>query len=228
MVFATARAAGWAPDDVVLEHVPFGSVLGEDGTPFKTRAGDTVGLAALLDEAEERARAIVAEKNPELPADERNRVARVVGVGAIKYADLASDRVKDYVFSWSRMLAMDGNTAPYLQYAYARIRSIFRKAGVDRAPAGPVVLSEPAERGLVLTLLRFDGVVDAVGRTLEPHRLCGHLYDVATAFSAFYEACPVLSAPPPLRASRLVLAELTARTLHTGLDLLGIETVERM
>jgi arginyl-tRNA synthetase len=228
MVFATARAAGWIGPDVRLEHVVFGSVLGEDGKPFKTRSGDTVRLAELLDEAEERALAVVVEKNPELAPDERTRVAHTVGIGAIKYADLASDRVKDYVFSWPRMLAMDGNTAPYLQYAYARIRSIFRKAGVETAPAAPVVLREPAERALVLQLLGFEGVVDAAGRTLEPHRLCGYLYDVATAFSGFYETCPVLSAEPAVRDSRLVLCELTARTLAVGLGLLGIETVERM
>jgi arginyl-tRNA synthetase len=228
MVFATARAAGWVPEGVGLEHVVFGSVLGEDGKPFKTRAGETVGLASLLDEAEERALAIVAEKNPELEATERTLVSRAVGVGAIKYADLASDRVKDYVFSWDRMLAMDGNTAPYLQYAYARIRSIFRKAGLQHAPAADVVLSEPAERSLALVLLQLEGTIDAVGRTLEPHRLCTYLYEVATAFSTFYEACPVLTAPPPIRASRLLLADLTARTLATGLDLLGIETLERM
>ncbi len=228
MVFATARAAGWVAPDVRLEHVVFGSVLGEDGTPFKTRSGDTVRLAELLDEAEERALAIVGEKNPQLEPDERTRVAHAVGVGAIKYADLASDRVKDYVFSWPRMLAMEGNTAPYLQYAYARIRSIFRKAGLDAAPASAVVLREPAERALALRLLALEGVVDAVGRTLEPHRLCGYLYDVATAFSAFYEACPVLQADGPVRDSRLVLCDFTARTLATGLRLLGIETVERM
>jgi len=228
MVFATARAAGWVPEGVELDHVVFGSVLGEDGKPFKTRAGETVGLASLLDEAEERARAIVAEKNPDLGADERARVARAVGVGAIKYADLASDRVKDYVFSWDRMLAMDGNTAPYLQYAYARIQSIFRKAGLEGAPAGDLLLTEPAERALVLTLLQLDGVVEAVGRTLEPHRLCVYLYYVATAFSAFYEACPILSAAPEIRGSRLVLCQLADRTLQTGLGLLGIATVERM
>jgi arginyl-tRNA synthetase len=201
---------------------------GPDGKPFKTRAGETVGLAALLDEAETRARAIVAEKNADLDAAEQARVAHAVGIGAIKYADLASDRVKDYVFSWDRMLAMEGNTAPYLQYAYTRIRSIFRKAGIDHAPPAPILLSEPAERALALTLLGFEGVVDAVGRTLEPHRLCGYLYDLAVAFSAFYEACPVLPAEPPLRAGRLVLADLTGRTLAQGLELLGIRVVERM
>jgi arginyl-tRNA synthetase len=228
MVFAVARAAGWVGPDVRVEHVVFGSVLGEDGKPFKTRSGDTVRLAELLDEAEERALAVVVEKNPDLGPEERTLVAHAVGIGAIKYADLASDRVKDYVFSWPRMLAMDGNTAPYLQYAYARIRSIFRKAGLDAAPAASIVLKEPAERALVIQLLAFEGVVDAVGRTLEPHRMCGYLYDVATAFSAFYEACPVLQAEPAIRDSRLVLCELTAGTLAVGLGLLGIETVERM
>ncbi|MGH7893423.1 MAG: arginine--tRNA ligase [Candidatus Binatia bacterium] len=228
MVFATARAAGWVPEGVRLEHAVFGSVLGEDGKPFRTRSGDTVPLADLLTEAEERALSIVVAKNPALPPDERVQIARAVGIGAIKYADLASDRVKDYVFSWSRMLAMDGNTAPYLQYAYARIRAIFRKGGLVDAPAAPIILAHPAERALVLLLLQLDAVVDVVGESLEPHRLCGYLYDVATAFSAFYEACPVLGADPPLRASRLVLCQLTARTLETGLGLLGIDTVDRM
>ena len=228
MVFATARAAGWVPDDARLEHVVFGTVLGEDGRPFKTRSGDTVRLAELLDEAEERAGRIVLEKNPDLDAATRGGVARAVGIGAIKYADLASDRVKDYVFSWARMLAMDGNTAPYLQYAYARIRAIFRKAGLDAAPSVPVALGHPAERALVLQLLQADGVVEAVAATLEPHRLCGYLYDVATTFSTFYEACPVLPAEPAVRESRLVLCDLTARTLATGLGLLGIDTLERM
>jgi len=228
MVFETARRAGWLNEDVKAHQLAFGTVLGQDGKPFKTRAGETVGLATLLDEAETRARAIVAEKNADLDPAEQARVAHAVGIGAIKYADLASDRVKDYVFSWDRMLAMDGNTAPYLQYAYTRIRSIFRKAGIDHAPPAPIVFAEPAERALALAILAFEGVVDAVGRTLEPHRLCGYLYDLATAFSAFYEACPVLSAEPPLRAGRLVLADLTGRTLAQGLELLGIRVVERM
>jgi arginyl-tRNA synthetase len=230
MVFAAARRAGWLPPHVRAEHVPFGTVLGEDGRPFRTRSGDTVRLADLLDEAERLAAALVAEKNPALDAAARARVARAVGIGAIKYADLASDRVKDYVFSWERMLAMEGNTAPYLQYAYARIRSIFRKAaGMPPPPAGPLVLGEPAERALVLKLLQLGGVVRAVGETLEPHRLCAYLYDVATAFSTFYERCPVLQAPDSARrASRLWLCELTARTLACGLGLLGIEVLERM
>ncbi len=230
MVFAAARAAGWLPPHVRAEHVPFGTVLGEDGRPFRTRSGDTVRLADLLDEAERRAAALVAEKNPALDAATRARVARAVGIGAIKYADLASDRVKDYVFSWERMLAMEGNTAPYLQYAYARIRSIFRKGGGSPlAPPESLALGEPAERALVLRLCQLGGVVHAVAETLEPHRLCAHLYDVATAFSTFYERCPVLQAPDVTRrTSRLWLCELTARTLACGLGLLGIEVLERM
>jgi arginyl-tRNA synthetase len=228
MVFAAARAAGWVGPDVRLDHVVFGSVLGEDGKPFKTRSGDTVRLADLLDEAEERALAIVVEKNPGLEPDERVRVAHAVGIGAIKYADLASDRVKDYVFAWDRMLAMEGNTAPYLQYAYARIRSIFRKAGLGTRPAGDVVIGTPSERALVLVLLQLETAIDAVVRSLEPHRLCAYLYDVATAFSTFYESCPVVQAPPEVRTSRLVLCDLTARTLQVGLGLLGIATPERM
>jgi arginyl-tRNA synthetase len=228
MVFAAARAAGWIGEGVALEHVVFGSVLGEDGKPFKTRSGETVRLTELLDEAEERALRIVVEKNPGLEGDERERVRHAVGIGAIKYADLASDRVKDYVFSWQRMLAMDGNTAPYLQYAYARIRSIFRKAGLLHALVGPVVLAEPAERALALRVLQVETAIAGSAAALEPHRLCGYLYDLATAFSAFYEACPVLSAPGPVRVSRLALCDLSAETLHVGLGLLGIETPERM
>ncbi|MFN8545629.1 MAG: arginine--tRNA ligase [Candidatus Binatia bacterium] len=227
MVFAAAERAGWLPPGVRAEHVTFGTVLGEDGKPFKTRSGDTIRLAELLDEAERRAAALVAAKNPALDDAARAAVAHAVGIGAIKYADLASDRVKDYVFSWDRMLAMDGNTAPYLQYAYARIRSIFRKAGVEAMPATPV-LAHPAERALVLTVLRLGGVVRAVGTTLEPHRLCAHLYDVATAFSAFYEGCPVLQADESVRAGRLLLCDLTARTLRLGLELLGIDVLDRM
>jgi arginyl-tRNA synthetase len=229
MVFRTAELAGWLAGGVRAEHVPFGTILGEDGRPFRTRSGETVRLADLLDEAHRRAAAIVAEKNPDMDAAALDEVARVVGIGAIKYADLSSDRVKDYVFSWDRMLAMDGNTGPYLQYAHARIRSIFRRAGVE-APAAPTTLAvaHPAERALVLRLLQLPGVVRAVAQSLEPHRLCGYLYDVATAFSGFYEACPVLQAEAGTREGRLVLCALTARTLRQGLALLGIEVLERM
>jgi arginyl-tRNA synthetase len=232
MLFATARMAGWLGEDVRVEHCAFGSVLGEDGRPFRTRAGETVRLTHLLDEAEQRAAAVVAEKNPELGADDRKRVAQAVGIGALKYADLSSHRLKDYVFSWDRMLAMDGNTAPYLQYAYARIRSIFRRGSVDTETlrsGGPLRIEHPAERALLIQVGRLPGTVRAVAETLEPHRLCTHLYDLATAFSGFYESCPVLQAgDPQQRRSRLTLCDLTARGLKLGLGMLGIDVLDRM
>ena len=232
MVFQTLRQAGWAGESVRLDHVPFGTILGPDRKPFKTRTGDVVRLGEVIDEAEERAYAIVQAKSPHLPEDEKRRIAHVVGVGALKYADLASERIRDYVFDWDRMLALEGNTAPYLQNAYVRIRSIFRKAGeegIEPDFAAPIVVDEDAERALSLELLQFPQIVRAVGDSLEPHRLCNYLYSLASAFHRFYERCPVLSASDErLRASRLRLADLTARTLRTGLALLGIGTVEQM
>lgn len=231
LLFAVGEMAGWLGGGRRAEHVAFGAVLGPDGRPFKTRAGGTVKLIALLDEAIERATAVVAEKSPDLDAATAADVARAVGVGAVKYADLSSDRLKDYVFDLDRMLAMDGNTAPYLQYAHARVRSIFRRAG-EEAPApgtATVVIGEAAERALVLQLLSLDAVVRQTADVLQPHRLTTYLYDLAAAFTAFYESCPVLrAATPELRASRLVLCDLTARTLRLGLGLLGIEAPERM
>jgi arginyl-tRNA synthetase len=228
MVFAVARQAGWLVPPVRAEHVAFGSVLGADRKVFRTRAGETVRLVDLLDEAVARARAVVEEKSPHLDAADRDRIAHMVGIGAVKYADLVNDRIKDYVFDWDRMLAFDGNTAPYLQYAHARIRSIFRRAGV--APdAGPVVVGEPAERALALELCGFGSAVAAVADTLQPHRLCTYLFGLATRFTDFYEACPVLRADDPaVRRSRLVLCDLTARVLAGGLDLLGIQAPDRM
>jgi arginyl-tRNA synthetase len=228
MMFAVARAAGWLPDSTRAEHVAFGAVLGSDKKMFRTRAGETVRLVDLLDEAVARARAIVREKNPELGRDSQERIACAVGIGAVKYADLVNDRGKDYVFDWHRMLAFDGNTAPYLMYAHARIRSIFRKGSLPPG-SGPLSLAAPEEKTLALALLGFPTVVEEVAETLLPHRLCGYLYDLATTFSAFYERCPVLQAPTPeQRVSRLKLCELTARVLARGLDLLGIEAPERM
>ena len=230
MVFAVAEEAGWL-DGTRAEHVAFGSVLGPDGRPFRTRAGETVKLVALLDEAEARAAAVVAEKNPDLPEAERAEVARAVGVGAVKYADLANDRVKDYVFDFDRMLSMEGNTAPYLQYAHARIRSIFRRAEAEGlvGASGEVAVADPAERALVLQLVGLDEVVRQVAETSQPHRLCTYLFELASAFTAFYERCPVLRAPTDAeRGSRLALCELTARVLARGLDLLGIEAPERL
>ncbi|GIM88908.1 arginine--tRNA ligase [Paractinoplanes toevensis] len=202
MVFAVAALAGWLPDGVTAEHIEFGAILGADGKMFKTRSGANVRLSALLDEADERAS------------------THAVGIGAIKYADLSGDRRSDYVFDWDRMLASTGNTGPYLQYAYARIRSIFRKAGGE---PGPVVLGEPAERRLALALLGFESVVDAAIAQREPHRLAGYLHDLAVAFSGFYETCRVDGSP-----SRLTLADRTGRTLRVGLDLLGIDMPDEM
>jgi len=230
MVFETARRAEWVGDGVRLEHVAFGSVLGRDKKMLKTRAGESVRLADLLDEAVARAARVVEEKSPDLDAGTRARIAAAVGIGAVKYADLASDRVKDYVFDWDRMLALDGNTAPYLMYAHTRIRSILRRSGLsdDQAAAGPLRIEEPAERALAFELLEFPGVIERTAELLQPHRLCGNLYAVATAFMTFYERCPVLRADEPVRSSRLALSALTARVLARGLDLLGIEAPEQL
>jgi arginyl-tRNA synthetase len=218
----------WHPQNKMkLAHVWFGSILGEDGKPFKTRAGETVKLADLLNEAEERTLAVVTEKNPELPEAQRREIARVIGIGAVKYADLLPNRQTDYVFSWDKMLALNGNTAPYLQYAYTRIRSIFRKGEVSDAQ-GAIKLTESAEFNLAKHLLNFGLVLELVADEYRPNFLCNYLYELAGHFTRFYEACPVLKAEPGVRASRLVLCDLTARLLKQGLDVLGIETLEQM
>ena len=222
MVFQAAREAGWLTDDVHAEHVGFGSMLGTDGKMLRTRAGRTVKLGELLDEAVARAAEQVRERNTDVGVDE---VAKAVGIGAVKYADLATDRLRDYTFDYDRMLSFDGNTGPYLQYAHARTRSILRRA--DTEP-GSVAVAEPAERELALALLALPTVVAEVAATLEPHRLCAYLYGLAGAFTTFYERCPVLRAEPEVRASRLALCALTARVLATGLGLLGIAAPERM
>jgi arginyl-tRNA synthetase len=229
MVFATARLAGWVDDGVRLEHVAFGSVLGADRKMLKTRAGDSISLVALLDEAVERAARVVEEKSPHLDPAQKARIAAAVGIGAIKYADLANDRIKDYVFDWSRMLALDGNTAPYLMYAHARIRSILRRARDEGTAAiGPIAVETPEERALALALLEFPATLVRTAETLQPHRICGQLYDIASVFTTFYERCPVLRAPDPVRASRLALCTLTAQVLARGLDLLGIAAPEQI
>ena len=214
-----------------LAHVWFGSILGEDGKPFKTRSGETIKLADLLDEAEERALKVVTEKSPELAEEQRRQIARVVGIGAVKYADLLPNRQSDYVFSWDKLLALNGNTAPYLQYAYARIRSIFRKQGAEPGPTPPpaaVKLTTPQELALARHLLNFGLVLEAVAEDYRPNYLCNYLYELAGHFTGFYENCPVLKAEPELRASRLVLCGLTAGVLQRGLGVMGIATLEQM
>jgi len=229
-LFAAFRR--WQPDAVMkLAHVWFGSILGEDGKPFKTRSGETVKLADLLDEAEERAFKVVTEKSPDLPEPQRREIARVVGIGAVKYADLLPNRQSDYVFSWDKMLALSGNTAPYLQYAYARIRSIFRKGG-ETSNTEPrtsnLELAAPEELALARHLLNFGLVLEAVAEEYRPNFICNYLYDLAGHFTRFYENCPVLKAEAAERASRLVLCDLTARVLKQGLNVLGIEVLEQM
>ena len=225
------RKAGYVPDCVPLEHHMFGMMLGKDGKPFKTRAGGTVKLSDLLDEALERARRLVAEKNPDMPADELEKLANAVGIGAVKYADLSKNRTTDYIFDWDNMLAFEGNTAPYMQYAYTRVLSVFRKANIDEnvLANATVTITEDREAQLAARLLQFEETLTVVARDGTPHVMCAYLYDLAGLFSGFYEHCPILSAEnESVRNSRLKLAQLTAKTLKLGLDTLGIETVERM
>lgn len=230
-VFDTARKVGWAGPDVQLDYAPFGTMLGEDGKPFKTRSGDTVKLKDLLDEAEERgyevAKAKSAERQKEIGEDELRQIGKSIGIGALKYADLSKDRISDYVFSWNKMLAMEGNTGTYMQFAYARIRSIQRKAS-GSGTSVPLSLESPHELALAKHILRAGEAIELVAHDLKPHLLCTYLYDLATKFSGFYENCPVLQSEEPTRSSRLALCDLTARTLALGLDLLGIGHPERM
>lgn len=222
--------ARWRPEaakKVKLVHVGFGKILGDDGKPFKTRSGDTVKLGDLLNEAEERAFKIVSEKNAELPETQRREIARVIGLGAVKYADLLPNRQSDYIFSWDKMLALQGNTAPYLQYAYARIKSIFRKAESCNLQA-EIVLAAPEELALARHLLNFGLTLEAVADDLRPNFLCNYLFELSVKFNAFFENCPVLKSEEATRNSRLALCNLTARVLKLGLETLGIETVEQM
>jgi arginyl-tRNA synthetase len=233
MCFEVGREAGWIPPGKQAVHVTFGSILGSDRKMFRSRAGESVKLVDLLDEAVDRAADVVAAKNPDLSEAERAGVARMVGIGAVKYADLSTDRIKDYVFDWDRMLSLDGNTAPYLQYARVRCLSIFRRGEIDPAPycSGqvPVVLSEPAERALALALLGFPAAVESVLDSWSPHKLCGYLFDLAGTYTTFFETCPVLkAADPATRDSRLALCGLTASVLGSGLEVLGIEAPDRM
>ncbi|MGD0651933.1 MAG: arginine--tRNA ligase [Verrucomicrobiia bacterium] len=235
-LFATARK--WWKDVPDLRHVYFGSILGEDNKPLKTREGAPVKLTDLLDEAEERALAVVTEKNPDLPVETRKQIARAVGIGAVKYADLSQNRTTDYVFSWPKMLAMTGNTAPYMQYAYVRVQSIFRKAAADQnvgaptflsgRPGGGVTVDHPAELDLAKHLLRFAETLQSVIDDDKPNWLTAYLYDLAGKFSAFYDNCPVIQSAEPIRSSRLQLCRLTADVMKRGLNLVGIDVIEQM
>ncbi|MDO9797418.1 arginine--tRNA ligase [Glaesserella parasuis] len=223
------RKAGYVLDSFSLEHHNFGMMLGKDGKPFKTRTGGTVKLADLLDEAVERAEKLIAEKNPDLTASEKQAVVEAVAIGAVKYSDLSKNRTTDYVFDWDNMLSFEGNTAPYMQYAYTRVRSIFSRAGIDpNSLTGNIVLIDEKERNLAIKLLQFEEAVMVVAKDGTPHVLCQYLYELAGIFSSFYEAYPILNAEESIKQSRLKLAHLTAKTLKQGLDLLGIKTVEKM
>ena len=230
-VFITGRKAGYAPRSVSLEHHPFGTMMGNDGRPFKTRSGGTVKLADLLIEAVQRAEKLVRDKNEGLNETEIESISQKVGIGAIKYADLSITRTNDYIFDWDTMLSFEGNTAPYLQYAYTRIRSIFRKAGVNSSElASHIKIIENQEKTLALKLLQFESVIDQVAADCYPHTLCSYLYELASAFMSFYENCPVLKhdVSAETQSSRLKLCELSSETLACGLDLLGIEVMDRM
>jgi arginyl-tRNA synthetase len=230
-VFITGRKAGYAPRSVSLEHHPFGTMMGNDGRPFKTRSGGTVKLADLLIEAVQRAEKLVRDKNDGLNETEIESISQKVGIGAIKYADLSITRTNDYIFDWDTMLSFEGNTAPYLQYAYTRIRSIFRKAGVNSSDlTSHIKIIENQEKTLALKLLQFESVIDQVAADCYPHTLCSYLYELASAFMSFYENCPVLkhNVSAETQSSRLKLCELSAETLACGLDLLGIEVMDRM
>lgn len=228
-VFAVARAAGFILPDQEFTHIAFGWILKADGKPFKTRDGADVKLIDVIDEAIQRAFDLVSEKNPALSEEQRHHIARVVGVGALKYAELSKNRGTDYIFDWDTMLSFEGNTAPYLQYAYTRIQSIFKRAGVAaRELSGNIVLVEPAEISLAVKLLQFSEALDGVIDDYQANVLCNYLFELAGIFMSFYEACPILKADDATRQSRLLLADITARTLELGLGLLGIRTVDEM
>ena len=226
-LFTTSRKAGWLPENVSAEFIGFGTMMGKDNKPFKTRSGDTVKLVDLVDEAVERATRLVREKTPELSDEQAAHIGRVVGIGAVKYADLSKNRTSDYVFDWDNMLSFEGNTAPYLQYAYTRVQSVLRRAGEWNESAA-LQLNEPLEQQLAVELLKFEDVLSSVAETCFPHYLAAYLYQLATLFSRFYEACPILKAEGAARDTRLQLAKLTGETLKTGLALLGIDVLDVM
>ena len=228
-LYAIARAAGFIKENQVFSHIPFGTILNKEGTPFKTRDGGAVKLADVADEAIERALKLVSEKNSDLTEEDRNHIARVVGIGAIKYAELSKNRTTDYIFDWNTMLSFEGNTAPYLQYAYTRIMSIFRRAGLDSGDINsPFDLREPDEIALATKLLQYPEAVESVVEDYQANILCNYLFDLSQHFMTFYESCPVLKAENEMRGSRLRLCDVSAKTLKHGLGLLGIQTVEQM
>ncbi|WP_334326572.1 arginine--tRNA ligase [Gilliamella apicola] len=229
-VWTIVHKAKYVPESLQLEHHMFGMMLGKDGKPFKTRSGDTVKLNDLLDEACERASSLIRSKNPELSEDELSQIVDAVAIGAVKYADLSKNRTTDYVFDWDNMLSFEGNTAPYLQYAYTRVLSVFRKSDISEdSLTGDISLDSDKERALATRLIQFDEAITTVANEGTPHVLCAYLYEIATLFSSFYENCPILTAENEnLKQSRLKLALLTAKTLKVGLDMLGIKTVDKM
>jgi arginyl-tRNA synthetase len=229
-VFAIARKAGFVPQECLLEHIAYGTMMGKDGRPFKTRSGDTVKLQELLDEAVRRALGIVTEKNPDLSQQARDSIGNVVGIAAVKYSDLSKNRTSDYVFDWDTMLSMEGNTAPYMLYAYARIRSILRKQdeAAESTKYGPILCGMAEERALILKLLQYPEILHVVAAECMPSHLCAYLYELAGTFMRFYEVCPVLKAEAEVRKSRLALVALTAELLKSGLGLLGLQTLESM
>lgn len=228
-IYTLGRKAGFVKPETSLEHMPFGTVMGTDGKPFKTRSGTVAKLSDLLAEAQDRAYQLVAEKNPEMEEDELRNIGRVVGIASVKYADLSKNRTSDYVFNWDTMLSFEGNTAPYLLYAYSRVASIVRRSEMDVAKlTGDISLAESQERALAVKLMQFEEAVLQVANDGMPHNLCAYLYELAGVFMTFYEACPILNAEDDVKNSRLQLALNTASTLKQGLSLLGIETLERM
>jgi len=224
-----ARKAEFLPEHVGYDHCPFGMMMGDDGKPFKTRTGGTIKLAELLDEAVTRASDLIKEKNPEIAADDLASISKKVGIGAVKFADLSKNRTSDYIFNWKTMLSFEGATAPYLQYAYSRIQSIFRKANVEQAQAD-IAIIEPQEKALALKLLQLEDVIDAVISECTPNLLCNYLYELASLYMSFYEACPILKEgiSNEVKTSRLALCNLIAKTLKQGLDILGIDVMDRM
>lgn len=225
-----ARKAGYLRDETTYDHCPFGTMMGEDGKPFKTRTGGTVKLAELLEEAVVRAKAVVQDKASDLSDDEIAEVARKVGIGAVKFADLSKNRTSDYIFSWDAMLSFEGATAPYLQYAYTRVRSILRRADITDGFSAALVIEQEQEKQLAVKLLRFEEALQQVMKDAQPNLLCNYLYELASLYMAFYEACPILKdgVEPAQRDSRLMLSIFTSKLLKQGLDLLGIEVMERM